>query len=88
VERVIERDHRRPVRGFPRDLDRVLDRLGAGVGEHRLHRAVDRDERVEPFRELDVRLVRGHVEAAMRVQLELPLGRRDDLGRGVSDVQD
>src|SRR6185437_8557330 len=56
--------------------------------EHRLHRAVDRHQCVEPFRELDVRLVRRHVEAAMRVQLELPLGRGDDLGRGVSDVQD
>ena len=48
---------------------------------------VDRRERVQPLGELDVRLVRGHVEARVRVEFRLTLDGRDHLGRGVADVQ-
>ena len=88
VEGVVERHDRGTPRRLARDLHRVLDGLGAGVGEHRLLREVPGRERVQPFGELDVRLVRGDVEAGVRVQLELPLRGRDHLGRGVADVQD
>ena len=37
-------------------------------------------ERVQPLGQLDVGLVRGDVEARVRVELELPLRRRDHLG--------
>ena len=77
----------RPPGRLARDLDRVLDRLRAGVREHRLRRTVDRRERVQPLGELDVRLVRRHVEARVRVELCLTLDGGDHLGRGVADVQ-
>ena len=45
-------------------------------------------ERVQPFGQLDVGLVRRDVEAGVGVELGLPLHRRDHLGRRVPDVQD
>ena len=57
VERPFERDDALPLRVQPGELDGVLDRLGAGVEERGARLSADRDERAEPFRELDVALV-------------------------------
>ena len=59
VECTLERDHRGPSGVETRELDRVLDRLGAGVEERRLGRTAERGEREQPLGQLDVRLV-GH----------------------------
>ena len=55
VEAALEADHRRPLRVRARELDRVLDRLRAGVEERRLHRPGDRRGRDEPLGERHVR---------------------------------
>jgi hypothetical protein len=49
---------------------------------------VARRERVQSFGQIDVRLVRGDVEARVRIELELSLGGPDHLRRRVTDVQD
>ena len=78
VEGALEGDHRRALRVGARELDRVLDRLGARVEERRLRGLANRRERGQPLGELDVDLVRDDREVGVREPLELRLRRLDD----------
>ena len=60
------------------DLDRVLDRLGAGVEEHGLRRGLARPELVQPARDLDVRLVHPDHEALVEETVDLLVDGPDD----------
>ena len=71
---------------FARDLDGVLDGLGAGVREDRLLREVAGRQRVEPLGELDVGLVRRDVEAACGYRAPAWPASPRRLGCGVADV--
>ena len=88
VERPLERDHRLPPGVQARELDRVLDRLGARVEERRARLARDRHERAEPLGELDVQLVRDDREVGVEKALRLLLDRLDDPRMAVADVRD
>ena len=52
MERALEADHGVAARVGARELDGVLDRLGAGVEERRLRRAGERREREQALGEL------------------------------------
>jgi hypothetical protein len=82
VEGLVEADHRVPVGRVARDLDGVLDRLGARVGEHGLGRERSGVELADAPADLDVRLVHGDREALVHVALGLLLhGAHHGLGR-------
>jgi hypothetical protein len=87
VKPTLERDHGRPLRPRPRELDRVLDRLGACVEERGLRRPSHRGDPGQPFGQLHVRLVRDDRVVGVREALELLLRRRDDARVRVSDVE-
>ena len=87
MEAALEADHGRPARVAARELDRVLDRLGAGVEERRLGRAGERRDRVEPLGVLDVDLVRDDREVGVEEARGLLLHRRDDARMRVADVE-
>ena len=78
MEGAVEDDDARPAGRRARDLDGVLDRLGARVEEERLGRGVAGPELVEPAAEVDVRLVRPDHEALVEVAVDLLVDRRDD----------
>ena len=80
MEGALERDHRRTLRVEARELDGVLDRLGAGVEEGGLGGAAERRERQQPLGELDVRLVRDDREVRVDEAGHL-------LGRGLEDAR-
>ena len=87
VERVVEGDDRLATSRPARDLDRVLDRFGAGVHEDRaLLAAAARRELGEPATHLDVRLVDADHEALVQVAVGLLLDRLDDRGVSVAGV--
>jgi hypothetical protein len=81
-------EHRDPVAlGVrPRDLDRVLDRLGAGVEQHGLLREVSRRQRGELLAHRDVPLVGRDHEAGVRERVRLLVDPLDDPWRGVADA--
>ena len=83
-----ERDHARPAGRRAGDLDRVLDRLGAGGEEDRLLREVAGRQRVQPLRERDIGLVGDDLEARVGEALGLGVGRGHDLGMAVPGVED
>ncbi len=87
VERVVEDDHRRTAGRHARDLDGVLDRLGARVEQHRLlvGPAAGR-ELGEPPAHLHVRLVHPDHEALVHVLVDLGVHRIDDRGQVVAEV--
>ena len=87
VEAALERDHRRPARVAARELDRVLDRLGAGVEERGLRRPGDRNGAHEALRESGVDLVRDDREVGVHEALGLLLHRRDQLRVRMADVE-
>ncbi len=87
VERSVERDHGRTARRRPRDLDGVLDRLGARVEERDPNVATDRREGAEALGELDVHLVGQHREVGVDEAGGLLLDRLNDPGSGMSDVE-
>ena len=87
VEAALECDHRRPLGVRARELDRVLDRLGAGVEERGLRRARERGHCHEPLRQRDVELVRNDREVGVREAVELLVGRSDHARMRVTDVQ-
>ena len=91
VETAVECDHA-PATGMRAcDLDRVLDRLGAGGDEDRLLLRRSRGELVEFFGEAHGHVVRGHHDAGMAEVLYLLGDRGGDLrvavtGRGDRDT--
>ena len=87
VERALERDDGLPLRVQARELDGVLDRLGAGVEERGARLAADRRERAEPLGELDVALVRDDREVGVQEALGLLGDRLDDARVVVADVR-
>ena len=87
MERALERDHRRAAGVEPRELDGVLDRLGARVEERRLRGPAERREREQALGERRVDLVGHDREVGVREALELLLGRGDDMRVGVADVE-
>ena len=87
MEGAFERDHPGPLRVRARELDRVLDRLGAGVEEGRLRGAGERRHREQPLGELHVDLVRDDREVRVREARELLLRGLDDSRVRVPDVQ-
>ena len=86
VEAALERDHGRAPRAQPRDLDRVLDRLGARVEERGPCRAGDRRQRpaAPPARRS---AVRDDGEIGVDETRGLLLDRLDDAGMAMADVQ-
>ena len=87
VERAVERDHRRAARVGARELDGVLDGLGAGVEERGLDRPRDRHALAQALGELRVRLVGDDREIGVSEPVELLVRRRDDVRVAVPDVQ-
>jgi len=69
-----------------RDLDGVLDRLGARVDEDRLGGAFAGPELVEPAGDLDVGLVHPDHEALVEVAVDLLVHRANDGLRVVAEV--
>ena len=87
VEAALEGDHAGPPGVGARELDRVLDGLGARVEERGLGRAGHRRELESRSASVDVDLVRDDREVGVREARELLLRRRDDLRVRVADVQ-
>ena len=81
-----EAHHRRPPGELAGQLDCVLDRLGAAVGEDRLLGEVARSEAVEHLGQADHRLVGGDQRAGVQELLGLRRHRVDDRGRSVADA--
>ena len=73
VEAAGERDDAGTAGEAARDLDGVLDRFGAGGGQHRLGGPGDGCDGVQPLGERDVVLVRRHLKADVAEALELLL---------------
>ena len=71
MEGAVEDDHAGTAGGRARDLDGVLDRLGAGVDEQRLRRALSGPDLVELLGDGDVRLVHPDHEALVEVAVDL-----------------
>ena len=86
VEAVFEADHGGAAGVAAGDLDRVLDRLGAGVDEEGLLGEVAGGERVELLGELDVALVSGDLEAHVQEGVELAADGGDDARVAMADV--
>ena len=78
VEAVVEHDDRGPAGRGARDLDRVLDRLGAGVDEERALLALAAGRELgEAAADLDIGLVRADHEALVEVEVDLLVDRGD-----------
>ena len=87
MEGVVEHDHGGPAGRDARDLDGVLDRLGAATQEQRLLvGAPARRELGEPPAHLHVRLVHPDHEALVHVAVDLRMDRVDDGGQVVAEV--
>ena len=86
VKAAAEADHRRPPGRRAGDLDRVLDRLGAGAEEDGLLRAVDRRDLAKALGESQVGLVVHDLERGVGRAVELLPHRLHDARVGVSHV--
>ena len=86
VEGALEADHPQAAGGVAGDLNRVLHRLGPGVGEHGHLLAPAGGQGVELFGQVHVGLVHGDVEAAVQIFVRLLLYGRYHLGVAVADV--
>jgi hypothetical protein len=87
VEAAIERDHGVAAGVVAGDLDRVLDRLGARVDQHRLLGVRARRVLAEQLGHLEVGLVGRHREAGVKQRIGLLLDRCHHRIRGVPDVE-
>ena len=87
MEGALEADHRVPAREGARELDGVLDRLGAGVEERGLERPADRHPGEQALGQRGVVLVGHDREVGVAEVLQLLLRRLDDLRMRVADVQ-
>ena len=86
VEGSLEGDHRRALRGGARELDRVLDRLGARVEECCTLLARDRRQLEQPLGKADVVLVRDDREIGVREAFRLLADRLHHAGMRMADV--
>ena len=86
MEGALEGDDARPSRREPRDLDGVLDGLGARVEERRARRACERRQLAETLGELDVAGVGDDREVGVDKPRSLLLDRLDDVRVAVADV--
>ena len=87
VEGVVEDDDRGPPGRDARDLDGVLDRLGARVQQDRLLVVATAGRELgEPAADLDVRLVHPDHEALVQVLVDLGVDRLDDGRQRVAEV--
>ena len=86
VERAVEDDDAGAAGRRAGDLDRVLDRLGAGVDEQRLRRGVAGPELVELLGDRDVGLVGADHEALVEEAVDLLVHRPDDGRVAVAEV--
>ena len=86
VEAVFDAQHAWTPGRVARDLDCVLDRLGAAVHEQGLLGERSGRQRREPLRQRDVALVRRHREGGVGEAIRLPVQRVDDVRVGVADV--
>ena len=87
MEGVVEDHDGGPAGRRARDLDGVLDRLGAGVDEERLLLLAGAGRQLgEPAADLDVRLVDADHEALVEVLVGLRLDRLDDGREAVAGV--
>ena len=87
METSLEDDHRGPAGGVARDLDRVLDRLGAGVQEDRLLACPPGGRELgEAAADLHVGLVAPDHEALVEVAVDLLVDRLEDLRVAVAEV--
>ena len=87
MEPPVEGDDGRPARVGARELDRVLDGLGARVEKGRPLVATDRGELEQPLGERHVVLVRDDREVGVREALDLLLRGLDHTGIRVADVE-
>ena len=87
VEAALEADHGRAARVAARELDGVLDGLGARVEERGLGRARERRERDEALGVLDVDLVGDDREVGVEEARGLLLHRSDDARMRMADVE-
>jgi hypothetical protein len=87
VEPALERDHGGAAGEGARELDRVLDRLGAGVEERRLRRGAKRRGLDESLGEGDVGLVGDDREVGVGELCKLLLRGFHDARMGVADVE-
>ena len=87
VKSGIKGEHGRAAGRRPRNLDGILDRLGAAVEERRLGRPADWDDLAQLARQRDVRLVWGDLEARMLQLGQLFPGAIHDAWRGMADIE-
>ena len=87
VETVFEANDRGTLGMAPRDLDGIFDGLSAAVHKESLLRKVARCQGVEPLGQPHVALVRGDVEAGVKVAVELRAHRCGHARRAMADVQ-
>ena len=88
MEAAGEGDDRGALRVVARDLDRVLDRLGAGRQENGLLGRLAGSELVELLGQRNVALVRRDLETGVRELIELGGDRRLDLGVQMPRIED
>ena len=88
VERSFEGNDALPLRVQPRELDRVLDRLGTRVEERATSLARDRHQLAEALRQLDVAFVGNHGVVGVQEAVDLLADRLDDPRVVVTDVGD
>ena len=87
MEAAVERDHRGAPGRDPRDLDRVLDRLGARVDEDRLLVLAPAGRQLgKPAADLDVRLVEADHDALVEVAVDLLVHGREGRRETVAGV--
>ena len=88
MEAVLEGDDRVAPGVVAGDLDRVLDRLGAGVDQHRALLVVAGRQPVERLAHRDIALVRRHHRAGVGELLDLALDGLDHCRGAGPDVDD
>ena len=87
VVAALEGDDRLAAGGGARDLDRILDALGAAVRQDRFARPVDRHGSVEALGQLDIWLIGADQRREVQQLGGLRLDGGDHLGRAVAGVE-
>ena len=87
VKTILEADDRGPLGVAARDLDRVLDGLGAAVDQEGFLRKVPGNQRVEPFGQANIALVGSDVKAGVKVTVKLGAHGRRHARRAMAHVE-